>query len=424
MKINLQLFFLAFISSLIINAQAPVASFSLNTTPCLNLGFMPTNTSTGAATLSFSWSMFPSTSTILPASSATNPTITIGAPGNYTLTLVATNTVGSSTYTYAINSVTTCPACLDTIRMIKKVDTLTTYAASNNSLILGCQSGFSGFLTGTNCYKDKEFAQFYPSTSYSNTPLPQVNSVIVLFDSLGTKATPATLGTQILCKLYGGTIGSGPNSLIGSKGDSLGKIAASTNKTVTIKFCGSPTYTFTNTKVIPFRYDFATPVPIPSSGFFCAIQTPYNSLLDSVKIFSNTKTNLKNDSSSWVLKFSNNWRTLRYSKNAKVQLAILPQITCRPIVGIAENTTNFSSNIAVMPNPSNGLFSLIFTLPKQENVIVRVLNPLGQQISSDRLENVTNNVINIDMSGRADGIYFIEVTNGNEKVTKKIIISH
>jgi hypothetical protein len=107
-----------------------------------------------------------------------------------------------------------------------------------------------------------------------------------------------------------------------------------------------------------------------------------------------------------------------------VQLAILPQITCRPIVGIAENTTNFSSNIAVMPNPSNGLFSLIFTLPKQENVIVRVLNPLGQQISSDRLENVTNNVINIDMSGRADGIYFIEVTNGNEKVTKKIIISH
>ena len=66
----------------------------------------------------------------------------------------------------------------------------------------------------------------------------------------------------------------------------------------------------------------------------------------------------------------------------------------------------------------------LFTLPKQENVIVRVLNPLGQKISSDRLENVTNNVINIDMSGRADGIYFIEVTNGNEKVTKKIIISH
>jgi hypothetical protein len=403
-----------------------VAAFDI-ANPCVGQPITPNNTSSGGPSPTFAWSASPNTVTFSPNATVATPAITFGSLTAYTLYLTATNTVNVSTYSTVIGPLTTCPkpsVCIDTLNMISNADTLTTYAASNNSLILGCQNGYAGFLTGTNCYKDKEFAQFYPSSTYTDTPLPQVNSVIVLFDSLGTKATPATLGTQILCKLYGGTVGSGPNSLIGSKGDSLGKIAASTNKTVTIKFCGSPTYTFTNTKVIPFRYDFATPVPIPSSGFFCAIQTPYNSLLDSVKIFSNTKTNLKNDSSSWVLKFSNNWRTLRYSKNAKVHLAILPQITCRPIVGIAENTTNFSSNIAVMPNPSNGLFSLIFTLPKQENVIVRVLNPLGQQISSDRLENVTNNVINIDMSGRADGIYFIEVTNGNEKVTKKIIISH
>jgi hypothetical protein len=424
MKINLQLFFLAFISSLIINAQAPVASFSLNTTPCLNLGFMPTNTSTGAATLSFSWSMFPSTSTILPASSATSPTITIGAPGNYTLTLVATNTVGSSTYTYAVNNVTTCPACLDTIRIIKKVDTLITYAATNNSLILGCQSGFSGFLTGTNCYKDKEFAQFYPSTSYSNTPLPQVNSVIVLFDSLGTKATGSTLATQIYCKIYGGTAGSGPNSLIAVRGDSLGKIAASTNKTVTLKYCGSQSYTFTTTKIIPFKFTFASPALIPTGGFFASVQTPYSSVVDSIKIFSNTKTNLTNDSSSWVLQFSNNWRTMRYSKNYKIQLAILPIIACRPIVGIEENKTDFNSNITVMPNPSNGEFSLIFTLAKQEDVNVNIFNPLGQLISADKLENVTNNLINIDLRNRAEGIYFIEITNGNERVLKKVIVNN
>jgi hypothetical protein len=402
-----------------------VANFDIQN-PCVGQPITPNNTSTGGPTPTFAWSASPNSVTFTPNANVASPAITFGSLTTYTLFLTATNTVNTSNYSYVVGPLTNCPkpsVCIDTLRMIKNTDTLTTYAASNNSLILGCQSGYSGFLTGTNCYKDKEFAQYYPSSTYSDTPVPQVNSVIVLFDSLGTKATASTLGTQIFCKVYGGTIGAGPNSLIASKGDSLGKIAASTNKTVTVKFCGSPTYTFTTTKIIPFKYSFNPPVQIPNTGFFCSVQTPYGSLADSIKIFSNTKTNLSNDSSSWVLQFSNNWRTLRYNKNAKVQLAILPQISCRAIVGIHENVTTFNSNITVMPNPSNGQLSLIFTLPKQENVTVRIFNPLGQQISADRIENVTNNMINIDLSNRPDGIYFIEVSNDTERVVKKVIIS-
>ncbi len=410
----------AFIS----NAQvAPVAGFSLNSTPCFGQPFMPMNTTTGSTVIIYSWSTFPATSTILPASSAASPSINLGSTGNYTLTLVATNTVGSSTYTYAINNVSLCPVCLDTIRIIKNVDTLTTYAAPINTLILGCQTGFAGFLTGTNCYKDKEFAQYYPASSYSNTPLPQVNSVIVLFDSLGTKGNPAT---QIVCKLYGGTSTSGPGStsLIGSKSDNLGSITGATNKTVTIKYCGSPTYTFTTTKIIPYKFVFAAPLVVPTNGFFAAVQTPYTTIADSIKIFSNTKTNLTNDSSSWVLQFSNNWRTLRYTKNAKVQLAILPIISCMPVAGIEDHKSEFNSNITVMPNPNNGQFSLVFTLAKPENLSVKIFDPIGKLISSDRLENVVNNLINIDMSNRKAGIYFIEINNGKENVVRKIILSN
>ncbi|MDO8999772.1 MAG: T9SS type A sorting domain-containing protein [Bacteroidota bacterium] len=408
------------------NPGPAVAQFDINN-PCVGQPITPYNSSTGGPSPTYAWSASPTSVTFAPNANVAAPAITFGNLTTYTLYLTATNSVNVSTTQMVLGPLLTCPkpaVCLDTLKMIQNVDTLTTYLAPNNSLILGCQSGYAGFLTGTNCYKDKEFAQYYPSSTYSDTPIPQVNSVIVLFDSLGTKATPSTQGTQIFCKVYGGTVGSGPNSLITSKGDSLGKIAASTNKTVTIKYCGTPNYTFTTTKIIPFRFDFAVPIQIPSSGFFCSVQTPYGSLSDSIQIFSNTKTNISNDSSSWVLQFSNNWRTLRYNKNAKVQLAILPQITCRSVVGIQENVSTFNSNVTVMPNPSNGQFSLIFTLPKQENVNVRIINTLGQLISSDKLENVTNNLINIDMSNRPDGIYFIEVSNGNEKVLKKIIITH
>lgn len=421
---KLQLLCLTFFCTLITNAQvAPVASFSLNSTPCFGQPFMPMNTTTGSTVIIYSWSTFPATSTISPSATAASPSISLGSTGNYTLTLVATNTVGSSTYTYAINNVSLCPVCLDTIRMIKKVDTLTTYTAANNTLVLGCQTGFAGFLTGTNCYKDKEFAQYYPASSYSNTPLPQVNSVIVLFDSLGTKGNPST---QIVCKLWGGTSASGPGStsLIGSKSDNLGSITGATNKTVTIKYCGSPTYTFATTKIIPYKFVFAAPLVVPTNGFFASVQTPYTTTADSIKIFSNTKTNLTNDSSSWVLQFSNNWRTLRYTKNAKVQLAILPIISCMPVAGLEDHKTEFNSNITIMPNPNNGQFSLVFTLVRPENVNVKIFDPMGKLISTDRLENVSNNLINIDMRDRTNGIYFIEINNGNEKVVRKIILTN
>ncbi|MBA3682955.1 MAG: T9SS type A sorting domain-containing protein, partial [Bacteroidetes bacterium] len=417
---KLQLVCFAIFSVFIINAQvAPVAGFSLNSTPCFGQPFTPINTTTGSTLIIYQWSTSPTTSTILPASTATNPTITLAPNSSYTLTLVATNTVSSSTYTLAMNNLSLCPICLDTIRMIKNIDTLKTYIAPSNSLVLGCQNGFTGFLTGTNCYKDKEFAQYYPSSSYSNTPLPQVEGVIVLFDSIGTRGTAST---QIVCKLYGGTAANGPGStsLIGSKSANLGSITGATNKTVTIKYCGSPTYTFTTTKIIPYKFVFAAPLIVPANGFFASVQTPYTIVTDSIKIFSNTKTNLSNDSSSWVLQYSNNWRTLRYTKNAKIQLAILPIISCRPIVGLEDHRTEFNSNITLMPNPSNGQFDLVFTLLKQENVTIKISDPLGKLISTDRLENVGNNLINIDLRNRPTGIYFIEVSNGNEKVVKKM----
>ena len=49
------------------------------------------------------------------------------------------------------------------------------------------------------------------------------------------------------------------------------------------------------------------------------------------------------------------------------------------------------------------------------------MNALGQQISSDDLENVSNNMIDINMEGRPDGIYFIEVVTDKNSVVKKVV---
>lgn len=410
----------------VLPTSSAFASFDVNAIPCLGQAFTPNNTSTGGPQPSFIWSSIPPAS-FFPSPSVPNPAITFNSAGNYTLTLVATNSLNASTYTLVVNSVTNCSTptpCIDSLRIIRKTDTLTTYKAPNNSLVLGCQTGFAGFLTGTNCYKDKEFAQFYSSNSFSATPFPQVNSVIVLFDSIGTKPSSPNSGTQILCRIYGGAVSTGPGAQLGQQSESLVNIAAST-KTNTIKYCGSPTYTFTTSKIIPYKFNFQAPILINNiSGFFAAVQTPYFSSSDSIKIFSNTKTYSANDSSSWFLQYNNTWRTFRTFRSAKVQLAIIPQITCSPIVGIKENITNFNSNISIMPNPTSGQFNLIFTLPKEEELFIKIYNSIGQQISSEHLQNVSNNLINLDLSNKPSGIYFTEISNGTERVIKKIIVNH
>jgi hypothetical protein len=308
--------------------------------------------------------------------------------------------------------------------MIQSNDTLISYKAANSVFVTSCQSGFPGYLTGTNCYMDKEFAQFIPASSYAGLQNPQVNSVIVLFDSIGTKATPAVSSTQINCKIYSGTPGYGPNSILAVKGDPLQTIVSSP-RVKTIKYVGTPTYTFTTTKVIPYKFDFAAPVILANNvqGFYVAVEAPYLSPTDSIRIFSNTKTSSTNDSTSWFLQTpTNNWRTLRYGRNAKVQLAMLPQMTCRPVVGIQE-FSEFNANIALVPNPNNGVFSLVFTLPREQNLSINTYNMLGQIVSAERLENVSHNMVNMDLSGRPTGIYFIHISNGTEKLVKKVVVT-
>jgi hypothetical protein len=398
------------------------AQFDISGNPCIGSPFTPSNTSTGGPSPTFTWVCIPSAS-FNPNPNVASPAITFTSPGNYTLMLTASNSLATTSYSQAIYNVSVCPkqpVCLDTLRMITPVDTLMNYTAPTNSFIVACQSGWTGFLTGTNCYKDKSYAQWYPGTTYSDTPMPQVNSMIVLFNKAGTKATANTSATPIYCKVYGGTGNAGPASQLSYVSDSLGKIAALT-PTNQVQYVGNPTYVFPG-NILVHKFNFPAPVIIPTSGFFGAVETPYTSAVDSIEIIGDTKTSATNDSSAWVLLYANNWRTMRYQRQAKIQLAIMPQITCRPVVGIKENS-EFTSNITVMPNPSSGLFSLVFTFPTQQKVKINIYNCIGQIISTDQVENVGSNYFDVDLRTVPEGVYFLEVSNGSEKVTKKLVIA-
>ena len=404
--------------------SSAVANFNLVSQQCLNRPFYPFNTSSGYPYPTYVWSSSPAAS-FGPTSTQPNPAITITTPGTYTITLVATNSLSSSTHTALVSASFTCAAaslCLDSIKIIKPVDTLYNYAMPNNSIAVGCQSGFAGYVTGNNCFNDKGLAQYFPPVSYTNSiSNPQVNSLIVLFDTVGTFNSNGF--GQVTCKLYGGSESTGPVSVIGQPIiESLSNILASP-KVSSVGYLGKPNLMTLNHKIIPYRFDFATPVIInANSGFYASVEFPPMSG-SGVNIFSNKRYNSAPDSSAWVLDFNSNWQTIKQARGFKVQLAIIPQITCSPVVGIDEEKL-LSPAFSIVPNPGNGVFSLVFTSPVRQDYQVRIFNSLGQSVTNEQLLDITANVVDLDLTGQPDGIYFIEISSGAQKTVKKIILNH
>ena len=414
-------------------AGGAYASFSLTApAPCFGQAFTPVNTSTGSPAPTFTWVLTPNTATVNSGYNVAMPSFNLSNQGSYTLTLIASNSLATTSQTYTFTT-TICPknpTCLDTLKAIRKTDTLSVYSVNSSTSVIGCNVVNPGYLTGTNCYKDKEFAQYFAGSSYSNVPVPQLSGVYVLFNKTGTKSNSGT--ADIKCNVWGGSFIGGPTTLLHQKSVPLANITATSvsswstiaSPTNNVTWCGTPTYTFGSMIVLPYKINIDPPYLLPTNGFNVGIEMPWTSSMDSCLLFTNSVFNAPiSDSSAFVRTQTDNWFKLFKHRGKNVQLAIMPEITCKAKVGVNEYKNELEANLMVMPNPNNGVFSILATLNTQQNLTFKIMNYLGQTIGENREQDVTRQVFQLDMSNHPNGVYFIEISNGTQKTTKKVVIS-
>ncbi len=83
------------------------------------------------------------------------------------------------------------------------------------------------------------------------------------------------------------------------------------------------------------------------------------------------------------------------------------------------NDLTIADNVMVYPNPSNGdMFVNISN--KKDAVSLKVLNLIGETIYSE--ENIQGSATIQQSTFPASGIYFLQLSNGNSKVVRKLII--
>jgi len=85
-------------------------------------------------------------------------------------------------------------------------------------------------------------------------------------------------------------------------------------------------------------------------------------------------------------------------------------------VGLGEN--NSAGTISVYPNPTNGLVT-ITTGAQIENATIKLINLSGQVLIQEN--NLTGSTFNLDLSEFSNGVYFVEISEGENIQRIKIV---
>ncbi|MDP3557294.1 MAG: M43 family zinc metalloprotease [Bacteroidota bacterium] len=406
-----------------ISPAAPTASFSMAGSGCASSAITVNNLTTGTPPPTFAWSSNPATGvTFNPNNTASAPSINFTTPGTYSITVAATNSVGtnSNTKVILITSCTTTVTCGDTITNVTSTGTLGLATAGSDTATPGC-SPKAGYLMGSNCYKDKEKAEFFSTSLYSSIASPQIKSVIVIFYKDGTRGTGGNSSTAVNMKLYNGTMAGGPTGTttpFGQVNANIGNILA-VPATNSVNYVGQQPTVYTNPILRPYRYILASPVNAPATnGFFVSITIPTAAgdtavIMDDASLATGT---------NWECWSNNAWYNLSTAWSGyDASMAILPEMQCG-ITGINKNSV-LDANVSLHPNPSSGLVNIIATLPNSQTLEISVHNSLGQLISDTKYTGVTSNMFSLDLNNYSNGVYFVTINNGEERIVKRLILS-
>lgn len=80
-------------------------------------------------------------------------------------------------------------------------------------------------------------------------------------------------------------------------------------------------------------------------------------------------------------------------------------------------------NLRLFPNPNNGIFNLNFNLKGTGDVAIRIYASDGRVVYEDNVGNFTGDYLDqINISDNARGVYFLMVRQGEQTISKKIVL--
>ena len=94
------------------------------------------------------------------------------------------------------------------------------------------------------------------------------------------------------------------------------------------------------------------------------------------------------------------------------------------VIWISSNVSEFQiDKLNIYPNPSNDIFYIKFKSTINQNIILRIINIIGEEIYTEFLNNYDGEYSkNINLSNKSKGVYYLEITTPNGIINKKLIL--
>ncbi len=281
---------------------------------------------------------------------------------------------------------------------------LTINTAGSDTTTPGC-SPKAGYVFGSNCYQDAEKANFFPAMLYTAVTTPSITGVLVAFYKSGTKGTGGGATVPVGMKIYNSTSASGGNPTT---------IVTQTTAPMALVTAGAST-----TGVAYFTYTLIPTAISATNGFYASLVVP-TTAGDTAVVFNSPASTIDYGYELWS---DATWHSISsaWGASLKGNLSIYPIICGNISTGISRSS--LEKNVNIMPNPSTGLVNVLLSFGQAENVTVTVSNVIGQELISNKYDVNYSFVAPLDLSSQANGIYFVTVSNGTEKIVQRLIIN-
>jgi len=89
----------------------------------------------------------------------------------------------------------------------------------------------------------------------------------------------------------------------------------------------------------------------------------------------------------------------------------------------ADDESSTINNLTIYPNPSRDVFNISFVSEEKQNLEVRLVNVIGEQLIMEDLKQFIGEYTKeIDLTDKAKGIYFLEIETEHGIINKKLIL--
>jgi hypothetical protein len=117
--------------------------------------------------------------------------------------------------------------------------------------------------------------------------------------------------------------------------------------------------------------------------------------------------------------FTANQKTRMWAVLNGSRLALQTSTGC-VISGVQD--LSLSHAFTLYPNPTEGMVTLDFGAAGPSDYDVTVFNTLGEKVKQVHLDMLSEQTFQLDLRDQSAGLYFIEVRNQSEKITRRVMI--